>query len=73
MKIAEGILPTEKSVMVDDDLKFAASMMAGSKSELGRLRDEAIKAVKLLKHRWIPATARLRKAQQEGTRQVTMA
>ncbi len=73
MEIAEGILPTERSVMVDEDLKFAASMMVGSRSELGRLRDEAIKAVRLLKHRWVPVTARLRKAQQEGTRQVTMA
>ena len=57
MKIAEGILPTEKAVMVDLDLKFAASMMVGSRSELGRLRDEALKAVRLLKHRWIPVTA----------------
>ena len=59
--------------MVDEELKFAASMMVGSRSELWQLRNEALKAVKLLKHRWIPVTARLRKIQQEGTRQVTKA
>jgi len=58
MKIAEGILPAEKPVMVDEDLKFAAAMMVGSRSELGRLRNEAL---------------RLRRVQQEGIRQVTMA
>ena len=72
MEIAERILPTEKSVMVDEDLKFAAAMMVGSGSELGRLRDEALKAGKLPKHRWRPVTARLRKVQQEGIRRVTM-
>ena len=72
MEIAQGILPTEKSVMVDEDLKFAAAMMVDSRGELGRLRDEALKAVRLLKHRWRPVTARLRKVQQEGIRQVTM-
>ena len=41
MKIAEGILPAEKPVMVDEDLKFATAMMVGSRSELGRLRNEA--------------------------------
>ena len=70
MKISEGTLPSEESVMVDEDLKFAAAMMVGSKE---RLRDEAIKAVKLPKHRRIPVTAKLRKVQQEGTRQVTKA
>ena len=73
MKIAEGILPAERPVMVDEDLKFAAAMMVGSRSELGRLRNEALKAVRLLKHRWKPVTARLRKVQQEGIRQVTKA
>ena len=34
--------------MVDEDLKFAASMMVGSRVELKKLRDEAIKAVRLL-------------------------
>ena len=58
MKIAEGILPAERSVMVDEDLELAAAMMVGSRSELGRLRDEAIKAVRLRKHRWVPITAR---------------
>jgi len=71
IEIAEGILPGEKSVMVDEDLKFAAAMMVGSKCELKQLRDEAIKAIRMLNHRWIPVTARLRKTQQEGIRQVT--
>ena len=60
MKIAEGTLPSERPVMVDEDLKFAAAMMVGSRSELGRLRNEALKAIRLLKHRWQPVTARLR-------------
>ena len=73
MKIAEGILPAENPVMVDEDLKFAAAMMVGSKSELGQLRNEALRPMRLLKHRWKPVTAKLRKVQQEGIRQVTMA
>ena len=73
MKIAEGILPAENPIMVDDDLKFAAAMMVGSRSELGQLRNDALKAVRLLKHRWKPVTAKLRKMQQEGIRQVTAA
>ena len=52
LEIAEGILPTERSVMVDEDLKFAAAMMVNSRAEMGQLREAAIKAVKLLKHRW---------------------
>ena len=48
MKIAQGTLPSERSVMVDEDLKLAAAMMVGSKGDLVRLRDEAIKAVELL-------------------------
>ncbi len=51
MKIAAGVLPTVKSVRVNEDLEFAAAMMIESRSELGRLRDEVLKAVKLLKHR----------------------
>jgi len=73
MAVAEGVLPSEKPVMVDEDLKYAAAMMVGSRFELHHLRDEAITAVKLLKHRWRPVTSRLRKIQQEGIRQVTMA
>ena len=57
--------------MVDEDLKFAAAMMVGREGELERLRDEAIKVVRLLMHRWTPVTARLRKVQQNGIRQVT--
>jgi hypothetical protein len=72
MEIAQRVLPTEKSVMVDEDLKFVAAMMVDSRSELGRLRDETLKAVRLLRHRWRPVTARLRKVQQEGIRWVTM-
>ena len=52
MNIVEGILPAENPVMVDEDLKFAAAMMAGSKSELGQLRNDALEAMRLLKHRW---------------------
>ena len=48
-------------------------MMVDNRGELGRLRDGALLAVKLLKHRWGPVTARLGKIQQEGIRQVTMA
>ena len=59
--------------MMDEDLKFAAAVMVGSRVELKKLRDEAIKAVRLLKCRWLSVTARLRKAQSEGIRQVTMA
>ena len=44
MRITEGILPSERSVMMDEDLKFAAAMMVGSRVELKKLRDEAIKA-----------------------------
>ena len=73
LKLAEGTLPAERSIMVDEDLKFAAAMMVVSRGELGRIREDVIKAVKLLKHRWIPVTARLRQVQQEGIRQVTMA
>ena len=54
-------------------MKFAASMMVGSRVELKKLRDEAIKAFRLLKCRWLSVTARLRKAQSKGIRQVTMA
>ena len=73
LKLAEGTLPAERSIMVDEDLKFAAAMMVVSRGELGRIREDVIKAVKLLKHRWIPVTARLRQVQQEGIRQVTRA
>ena len=73
LEIAEGALPTEKSVMVDEDLKYAAALMVGDRCELRQLREMALKAVILLKHRWIPVTARLRKIQQEGIRQVTTA
>ena len=73
MKIAERTLPSERSVMMDEDLKFAAAMMVGRRVELKKLRDEAIKAVRLLKCRWLSITARMRKAQSEGIRQVTMA
>ena len=45
MEIAEGALPTEKSVMVDEDLKYAAAMMVGDRCELRQLRDMALKAV----------------------------
>jgi len=33
LKIAEGILPAERAVMVDEDLKFAAAMMVSSRGE----------------------------------------
>ena len=66
MQIAKGTLPSEKAVMVDEDLKFAASMMVGSKNELWKLRNEAIQAVRLLKSRWRPVTAKLRSVQQDG-------
>jgi hypothetical protein len=72
MDVAEGILPGERSVMVDEDLKFAASMMASNRDELKGLRDDAINAIKLLKHKWRSVTARLRKEQQHGIRQVTI-
>ena len=73
LEMSERALPTERSVMVDEDLKYAASMMVGNKCELRQLRDMALKAVKQLKHRWRPVTARLRKIQQEGVGQVTKA
>ena len=71
MTIAEGVLPAEKSVMVDEDLKFVTAMMAGHMRELGQLRNEALKAVKTLKQRWRPVTSWLRRSQREGIRQVT--
>ena len=58
--------------MVDEGLNFAAAMMVSNKYSLKHLRDNVIKAVKALKHRWIPVTAKLRRAQQEGIRQVTI-
>ena len=48
-------------------------MMIESGNEPGRLREEVLKVVELLKHRRRPVTAKLRKVQQEGIRQVTMA
>ena len=42
MKIAEGTLPSEESVLMDEDLKFAAATMMGSRVELKKFRDEAI-------------------------------
>ncbi len=56
MEIARRILPTEESVKVDEDLKFAVAMMVDSRSELGRLRDEALKAVRLPRHGWRPVS-----------------
>jgi len=72
LKIAEGILPAERFVMVNEGLKFAAAMMVDSRSELGRLGEDAVRAVRLLGHGWRPVTVRLRKIQQEGIRQGTM-
>jgi len=46
MAVAEGVLPTEKSAMVDEDLKYAAAMMVGSRFELHHLGNEAITAVR---------------------------
>ena len=68
IEIAEEILPGERLIMVDEDLKFAASMMVGSRCELKRLRDEAVEATRLLKHTWRPVTVRLRRMQLEGMR-----
>ena len=73
MELAEGILPAEKSVMMNKSLKFAAMMMVGSRSGPGQLGNEALKAVGLLKQRWRSVMARLEGNQQGSTRQVTMA
>jgi len=73
IKIVEGVLPAEKTIMMDEDLKFAAAMMVDSGNKIRQFRDEAIKAVRLLKHRWRSVTAKLREIQQEGIRQVTIA
>jgi hypothetical protein len=73
LEMSMGVLPMEMPTMVDEDLRYAASMMTGDKDELRQLRDMALKAVKQLKHRWRPVTARLKQHQQEGVRQVTKA
>ena len=72
LRIMEGTLPAERSVIMDEDLKFAAAMMARNQGDTRQLREEAIRAVKLLKHRWRSVTSRLRKIQQEGIKQVTI-
>ena len=71
MRLADGILPSEKAIMMDEDLKFAAFMMVSSKNDLYKLRNETIQAVRQLKHRWRTVTAKLRSVQQTNLRQVT--
>jgi len=66
--ITEGTLPTERAVMVDEGLKSAAARKVHNRGVIGWLRENATKAVKLLKHEWIPVTVRSRKVQQEGIR-----
>jgi len=43
LEMSEKALPTEKSVMVDEDLKYAASMMVGNRCELRQLREMVLK------------------------------
>jgi len=66
--ITEGTLPTERAVMVDEGLKFAAVKKVHNRGVIGWLRENATNAVKLPKHKWMPVTVRSRKVQQEGIR-----
>ena len=61
--VAGAPLPAKEAFMMDEDLKFAAAMTVNSRSKMKQLRDEATKAVSLLKHRWRSVTAKLEEMQ----------
>jgi len=48
LKLAVGILPAGRSIMVGEGLKFAAAMMVDSEGEMGRIRKDVIKAASCL-------------------------
>ena len=71
MKVGEQPTPTEHPGIEDADLQFAAFAMCRSYRRLAGVREEALAALKELKHRWRPVTSHLRKLQPPTVRRVT--
>ena len=70
---ASGPMPFECTIEPDDDITYVAHMMCGSRDCLSHIRQEAVKDVWQLKHRWSPVTKHIRKKQSQGVGRVTRA
>ena len=69
--IGESPLPTEMLPIVDDDLKFAASLTRFSGTRLQQMRQEAVGALRELHRRWKGVGAQLRRVQTDALQQTT--
>ena len=72
IKIVKGAPPAGRTLS-NEVPKFAAAIRMDSGCMIRQHKDEAAKAVGMLKHGWRPVEAKLRKTQQGGIRQVATA
>ena len=70
-KAASEKLPTEAPCTIDQDLTFAAEMVASRRSTIKDQRQRAVEAVRKLKRKWRSVTGFLRRKQVEATWKVT--